>query len=92
MAHDIPPLSLDAYRLVFEANPHPVLLFETGTWRILAANDAAARLYGWTADELASMTLLDIRPDDDRERFIAFASAISEGIHHIGHVVHRARD
>ena len=92
MAHEIPPLSLQAYRLVFEANPHPILLFETGTWRILAANDAAARLYGWPTHELVGMTLLDIRPEAGREGFVARASAVPGAITHVGHVVHQARD
>ena len=92
MAHDIPPLSLDAYRLVFEANPHPILLFETGTWRILAANEAAARLYGWSTDDLGAMTLHDIRPEAGRDGFTPRASAVPGAITHVGHVVHQARD
>jgi len=92
MAPDTRVLNVDAYRLLFEANPHPILLFETNGWHILAANEAAARLYGWKTDELTRMTLLDIRPAEERERFLKFAPTVPDGINHIGHVVHQARD
>jgi len=85
-------LNLDAYRLLFEANPHPIFLFETDGWRILAANAAAERLYGWTRDELTRMTLVDIRPPAERERFLSSAPTVPEGINRLGHVVHQARD
>ena len=86
------PLSLEAYRLLFEANPHAMLLFEVGSWRILASNDAAARLYGWSTTELQSKTLLDIRPPEDAERFVQTASAVGTSVTHVGTVRHRARD
>jgi len=87
-----PPLSLGAYRLMFEANPHPVLVFEVGSWRILAANEAAARLYGWSTDELTRMTLLEIRPTHERERFLQIASNVPDAITHVGPSLHQARD
>ena len=86
------PLSLEAYRLLFEANPHAMLLFEVGSWRILASNDAAARLYGWSTTELQSKTLLDIRPPEDAERFVQTARAVGTTVTHVGTVRHRARD
>ncbi|MEX2272214.1 MAG: PAS domain S-box protein [Vicinamibacterales bacterium] len=86
------PLSLEAYRLLFESNPHPILLFETESWRILAANDAAAALYGWSRDELQRMTLLDIRPEEERERFLGVATQVPDAVTHVGRVRHQARD
>jgi len=92
MSKDLSPPSLDAYRLIFDANPHPTLLFETGTWRILAANDAAASLYGWSRAELEALTLLDIRPDTERERFLSIATNVPPEVTHVGPAVHQARD
>lgn len=88
----LPPLSLGVYRLVFEANPHPTLLFEAGTWRILAANDAAARLYGWSTDELSRMTLLDIRPESERASFLQTAPHRPDSVTHVGQVIHQTKD
>src|SRR5690242_3901528 len=50
----------------FLLHPSPALVFDPATRRILAANVAAATLYGWTRDELATMTLDDIRPPEAR--------------------------
>src|SRR5687768_1569605 len=86
------PLSLEAYRLLFEANPHAMLLFEVASWKILAANQAAARLYGWTNAELESMTLRDIRPPEDCASFTLTASAVGTDVTHVGKVRHQARD
>ncbi|HUF23256.1 MAG TPA: PAS domain S-box protein [Vicinamibacterales bacterium] len=92
MAKDLSPLSLDAYRLVFEANPHPILLFETEGWRILAANEAAAALYGWSKAELETLTLLDLRPESERERFLSIATNVPPEVTHVGASLHQARD
>ncbi len=86
------PLSLEAYRLLFEANPHAMLLYEVESWKIFAANQAAARLYGWTNAELESMTLLDIRPPEDRARFMLTAASVGTDVTHVGKVRHQARD
>jgi len=86
------PLSLEAYRLLFEANPHAMLLFEVGTWRIVAANDAAARLYGWSTAELTARTLIDLRAPEEVESFRQRALSVGPGLTHIGKVRHRTRD
>jgi two-component system, cell cycle sensor histidine kinase and response regulator CckA len=92
MAQNFSPLSVDAYRLVFEANPHPILLFETKAWRILAANEAAAALYGWSKAELETLTLLDLRPEAERERFLSIATRVPQEVTHVGASLHQARD
>jgi two-component system cell cycle sensor histidine kinase/response regulator CckA len=50
-----------AHRILFEANPVPVLVFEIETLALLAANDAAMHTYGYTHDELLRLTLADLR-------------------------------
>ncbi|HZY17720.1 MAG TPA: PAS domain S-box protein [Ramlibacter sp.] len=63
------------YRHMFEANPHPMWMFDDVTLKFLAVNDAACRVYGWTAEEFLQMTLDDIRQPEDvprlRERLLA---------------------
>ena len=61
----------DVYRLLFEMNPRPMWVFERETRRLLLVNDAVVTLYGWTREELLQMTLLDLRPPDDRPAFEA---------------------
>ncbi len=53
------------YRLLFDANPQPMWVFDVETLGFLAVNDAAVRHYGYTREEFLSMTIMDIRPPDD---------------------------
>lgn len=52
------------YRLMFELSPQPMLVFDRGTLRFLAVNEAAVRLYGFDQEAFLGMSLKDIRPPD----------------------------
>lgn len=53
------------YRQLFEANPHPMWIYDPGTLRFLAVNDAAVGRYGYPRDEFLGMTLSDLHPPED---------------------------
>ena len=53
------------YRLLFDANPQPMWVFDVDTLGFLAVNDAAVRHYGYTSEELLGMSIMDIQPPDD---------------------------
>jgi PAS domain S-box-containing protein len=57
--------SEERYRSLFEANPHPMWVFDTETLRFIEVNDAAVAHYGYTRDEFLRMTIEDIRPPGD---------------------------
>jgi two-component system cell cycle sensor histidine kinase/response regulator CckA len=57
--------SEEQYRLLFEANPYPMWVFDSETFRFLAVNDAAIAHYGYSRDEFLAMTILDIRAPED---------------------------
>ena len=59
--------SEEQYRLLFSANPNPMFVFDEETLRFLAVNDAAVSHYGWSREEFLGMTVLDVRPAEDRE-------------------------
>jgi PAS domain S-box-containing protein len=59
------------YRLLFDANPNPMWVFDRLTLRFLTVNDAAVRHYGYSLDEFLSMTVRDIRPQEEVDRFLA---------------------
>jgi two-component system cell cycle sensor histidine kinase/response regulator CckA len=59
------------YRLLFNANPHPMWVCDRETLSFLTVNDAALRHYGYSLKEFLSMTVREIRPEDDQERFLA---------------------
>ena len=55
-------------RLLFEANPTPMWVYDTDTLRILDVNEAAIQHYGYTYEDFLNMTILDLRPEDEVER------------------------
>ena len=57
-----------SFRLLFESNPIPMWVYEHGSLRFLAVNDAAIAHYGYSRDQFLAMTLLDIRPPQDKEK------------------------
>ncbi|HOY94429.1 MAG TPA: PAS domain S-box protein [Catalimonadaceae bacterium] len=58
------------YRYLFENSPMPMLVLELATFRYLAVNQQALNEYGYTREEFLSMTAIDIRPPEDKNRFI----------------------
>ena len=59
--------SEERYRVLFDLNPDPVVVYAAESLELLAANTAAERFYGWTRDELSGRTVLEFYPDDERE-------------------------
>ena len=62
--------SEERYRLLFEASPAPMWVYDAKTLRFLAVNGAAVQHYGYTAAEFLGMTVEDLReaPDSSRHR------------------------
>lgn len=54
------------YKLLFESNPLPLWMVDKDTMRVIAANEAAARLYGYTKEELLDMSVTTFRVPEDR--------------------------
>jgi PAS domain S-box-containing protein len=52
-------------RLVFDAHPQPMWIFDADTLAVLAVNDAAVHHYGWTREEFGQMTIMDLLAPDD---------------------------
>ncbi|RYZ54161.1 MAG: PAS domain S-box protein [Sphingobacteriales bacterium] len=53
---------LNDYRRLFDDNPVPMYIFDQENYRMLAANHAALRQYGYTTQEFLKLTAFDIRP------------------------------
>ena len=52
-------------RLVFDAHPQPMWIFDVDTLAFLAVNEATTHHYGWGREELLGMTILDLLAPDD---------------------------
>jgi two-component system cell cycle sensor histidine kinase/response regulator CckA len=58
------------YRMLFDASPMPMWVYDADTLRFLAVNEAAVRHYGYTRAEFLAMRILDIRPREDVPRLL----------------------
>lgn len=85
-------LSERSHREMFAANPVPMWVYDLETLRFLAVNDAAIRDYGYSREEFLKMTIMDIRPAEDRPRLHFNLAAVSEGLDDAGLWRHRTRD
>ena len=84
--------SEEEYRTLFELHPNPVWVYDLETLRFLAVNAAAERQYGYSRQELASMTIADIRPQEEVPAMLAAVGNVAEGAVRSGPWHHRTRD
>ena len=63
--------SEEQYRLLFEANPNPMWVYDPETLRFLAVNETAVTKYGYSRAEFLGMKITDIRPSEEVRRFLA---------------------
>ena len=73
--------SAERYRLLFEASPMPMWVYDVETLRFLMVNEAAVRVYGWSRDEFLAMDLTAIRPAADRDAVRRYVQGMGEGFH-----------
>ena len=57
--------SEEKYRFMFANNPQPMWIYDLETLAFLEVNKAAIQHYNYTREEFLSMTLKDIRPQED---------------------------
>jgi diguanylate cyclase (GGDEF)-like protein/PAS domain S-box-containing protein len=60
--------SEESFRLLFEGNPVPMWVFDLTSLYFLAVNEAAIEHYGYSREQFLKMTILDIRPPEERQR------------------------
>jgi two-component system cell cycle sensor histidine kinase/response regulator CckA len=65
----------ERYRMLFEASPMPMWVYDADTLAFVAVNDAAIRHYGYTRDEFLAMRITDIRPAEDVPAMLADVKA-----------------
>lgn len=68
------------YRLLFEAHPVPMWVYDLETLRFLAVNDAAIDHYGYSRAEFLAMTIADIRPSEDVPGLLESIAQVKEGL------------
>ncbi len=60
----------EKYRILFEFNPQPMLIFHPKKLRIIEVNEAFINHYGYSTEKIKKMSILDIIPKEDRPEMI----------------------
>lgn len=59
-----------SYKLLFEAHPAPLWVYDMQTLDFIEVNDAAIHRYGYSRKEFLTLNLKDIRPAEDYDRLL----------------------
>jgi len=81
------------YRELFEANPHPMWVWDLHTMAFLAVNDAAVAHYGYSRDEFLAMLVTDIRPPEEVPHLLRQVALLQkQSVRDVGLWLHRKKD
>ena len=80
---------LSGYERVYYENPVPTLVYDCKSFQIIEANDSALALYGYTAEQIRSLKLLDLFAPQPRPQMTALKSELSKPINALGPFPHR---
>ncbi len=80
------------YHYLFEHNPHPMWVYDLETLKFLAVNDTALSNYGYTREEFMKLSLLDIRPEDEKEKLIQNINTSTQPIQQSKYWKHKLKD
>lgn len=79
------------FRLFFDYNPLPTWLFDRDTLRFIQVNEAAIAQYGYTREEFENITVLDIRPESERQQHQEYLKNATPEGHYRGVRKHRSK-
>jgi hypothetical protein len=79
----------ERYQMLFTESPWPHLVCDRETLRIVDANDACLRLYGYSRDELLALTVYDL--DGDHERLRKSFESVAADFVKLGEWTHRTK-
>lgn len=81
------PIGENDFQSLFATHPSPMWVYDPKTLEFLTVNDAMLALYGYSREQLAEMTVLDIRPSYERRR-MQLAVNVRSDIERTGRWVH----
>ncbi|MDZ7772189.1 MAG: PAS domain S-box protein [Balneolaceae bacterium] len=58
-------MDVQSIDFLFEENPNPMWIYDPSDLSIKQANQAASELYGYSMEELESLTIADLRPESE---------------------------
>jgi PAS domain S-box-containing protein len=91
-AEAIARISERNYRLLFEGNPQPLVVYDVDALTVLEVNDAAIRLYGYPRDEFVSRPAADFLQVEQAVTLTSASVRELPDLHKAGPARHRAKD
>lgn len=79
------------YRMLFEYNPVPMLIYERVTLQLIAVNEAFLKHYGYNKEQITEMILPDLYPDEQQVPITDLAMNI-KGHSYAGEWKHKKAD
>ena len=67
-----------SFQKIFENNPIPLCVFDAETLKILLVNKAAIGKYGYSEEEFLALSVADLRPLEERNKFLKFYKSIQK--------------
>lgn len=76
------------YKQLFFSNPNPLWIYDKKTLKFMEVNNATIRHYGYSREQFRKMTILDIRPEEDKEKVVQAAKERAREYHISGNWRH----
>ncbi|HZI54594.1 MAG TPA: PAS domain S-box protein, partial [Chitinophagaceae bacterium] len=80
------------YKLLFESNPLPMWMLSLPDYKFIDVNSVALLQYGYTREEFLNLSVLDLRPAEDIEKFKASTTRDFRGVYHAGIWRHKRKN
>ena len=58
------------YSNLFQLSPQPLIIYHIESLSIIDVNEAACNLYGYSIDEFVGLSIIEIRPEEERSYFL----------------------
>ena len=80
------------YKLLFEKNPMPMWMIALPDLNIVDVNQSAIDHYGYSRQEFLRMSSIDLRPEEDIEKFLNYKPSETNGTRFAGIWRHRKKN
>jgi PAS domain S-box-containing protein len=71
----------DQYRVLFEESPVPIFVYDRHTQELVAVSNSVIENYGYSREELLSMTVMDLQPQEDLAAYKEYRERVLAGDH-----------
>ena len=75
------PRSKEWYRILFDANPNLLWVFDLDTLRLLAVNEAMVRRYRYHREDFTKLSALDLFSSEDTAAFQGYLDEVRQQLH-----------